>query len=268
MQSKIEKTDPDKKYRRVLAASTLAGDSVRNSAGEDLGKLDEIMIDIPSGRVAYAVLSFGGVLRMGNKLFAVPWSALKVDEDKKCFVLNVDKTKLEKAPGFDKDKWPDMADTSDPQVVSAISGHLSLSKPGAFSSFVLSTFRTKHFLSSSTLSALHGTANSLFPMRRTPPKDSTASAPRPDGISIMISSSLPRSSPAALRTLSPASVLAARTRRYFLSGSVFLILFSIEMLLMLLERCTFEAYRVWRARRCRSLRSIGREDDLLGCIHP
>lgn len=110
-QEKIKQTDPDKKYRRVLAASTLAGDSVRNAAGEDLGKLDELMIDIPSGRVAYAVLSFGGVLRMGNKLFAVPWSALKVDEDEKCFILNVDKTKLENAPGFDKDNWPDMADS-------------------------------------------------------------------------------------------------------------------------------------------------------------
>src|SRR5665647_468232 len=112
MENKIKKTDPDKKFRRVLAASTLAGDSVRNAAGEDLGKLDEIMIDIPSGRVAYAVLSFGGVLRMGNKLFAVPWSAIRVDEDKKCFILDVDKTKLEKAPGFDKSKWPDMADTT------------------------------------------------------------------------------------------------------------------------------------------------------------
>jgi sporulation protein YlmC with PRC-barrel domain len=111
-QEKIKQTDPDKKYRRVLAASTLAGDSVRNAAGDDLGKLDELMIDIPSGRVAYAVLSFGGVLRMGNKLFAVPWSALKVDQDEKCFILNVDKTKLENAPGFDKDKWPDMADST------------------------------------------------------------------------------------------------------------------------------------------------------------
>src|ERR1035437_742136 len=53
MQNKIKKADPDKKYRRVLAASTLAGDSVRNSAGEDLGKVNEIMIDIPSGRGAY-----------------------------------------------------------------------------------------------------------------------------------------------------------------------------------------------------------------------
>ena len=83
-QGKITKTDPDKRYRRVLSASTLAGDDVRNLAGEDLGRVDEIMIDIPSGRVAYAVLSFGGVPGMGNKLFAVPWNALRVDEDEKC----------------------------------------------------------------------------------------------------------------------------------------------------------------------------------------
>ena len=107
---KIRQTDTQRKYRRVLAASTLAGDVVKNSAGEDLGKLDEIMIDIPTGRVAYAVLSFGGFLRMGNKLFAVPWDLLTVDEDQKYFVLDVEKSHLENAPGFDKDNWPDMAD--------------------------------------------------------------------------------------------------------------------------------------------------------------
>src|SRR5258707_1027599 len=111
-QGKIKKTDPDKRYRRILSASTLAGDNVRNSAGDDLGKVDELMIDIPTGRVAYAVLSFGGVLRMGNKLFAVPWSALRVDEDEKCFILDTDKRTLESAPGFDKDNWPDMADAA------------------------------------------------------------------------------------------------------------------------------------------------------------
>ncbi len=110
--NKIKKTDPDKKFRSVLAASTLAGDSVRNAAGEDLGTIDEIMIDIPSGRVAYAVLSFGGFLGMGDKLFAVPWSALKVDEDEQCFILNVDKRTIEQAPGFDKDNWPDMSGTT------------------------------------------------------------------------------------------------------------------------------------------------------------
>src|SRR5450755_2988752 len=99
MERKIKKTDPDKKFRRVLAASTIAGDTVRNAAGEDLGKLDELMVDIPSGKIAYAVLSFGGVLGIGNKLFAVPWNALTVDEDQKCLILSADKKTLENAPG-------------------------------------------------------------------------------------------------------------------------------------------------------------------------
>lgn len=110
--NKIKKNDPDRKFRRVMGATTLAGDSVRNASGESLGSVDEIMLDIPSGRIAYAVLSFGGFLGMGNKLFAVPWSALSVDEDEKCFILDVDKQTLETAPGFDKDNWPDMSDTS------------------------------------------------------------------------------------------------------------------------------------------------------------
>jgi sporulation protein YlmC with PRC-barrel domain len=96
--------------RRVLSAGTLAGDRVRNSAGDDLGKIEELMIDVPTGRVAYAVLSFGGFLGMGNKLFAIPWEALTLDEVEHEFILNVDKQTLEAAPGFDKDKWPDMAD--------------------------------------------------------------------------------------------------------------------------------------------------------------
>ncbi|MCU1273629.1 MAG: PRC-barrel domain containing protein [Bryobacterales bacterium] len=103
-------SDGEHKYRRVRSAGTLAGDRVRNSAGEDLGKIEEIMIDVPTGRVAYAVLSFGGFLGMGDKLFALPWDALKLNEDEHEFILNVDKTTLENAPGFDQDDWPDMAD--------------------------------------------------------------------------------------------------------------------------------------------------------------
>jgi len=68
------------------------------------------MIDIASGRVAYAVLSFGGFLGMGDKLFAIPWSSLAIDTVEKRFILNVDKSLLERAPGFDKNNWPDMAD--------------------------------------------------------------------------------------------------------------------------------------------------------------
>jgi hypothetical protein len=110
--SNIKKNDPNKRFRRVLGAGTLAGNVVKNPVGDKLGKVDEIMIDVPSGRVAYAVLSFGGVLGMGNKLFAIPWATLTVDEDEKCFILDVDKSTLESAPGFDKDNWPDMGDTS------------------------------------------------------------------------------------------------------------------------------------------------------------
>lgn len=97
-------------HRRVLSAATLSNDRVRNSAGEDLGKVEEIMIDIASGSVAYIVLSFGGFMGMGDKLFAVPWSALRVDEDTRQFVLEADRSTLENAPGFDKNNWPDFAD--------------------------------------------------------------------------------------------------------------------------------------------------------------
>ena len=109
--AEVVKTDPEKRFRCVLAAGTLAGHSVKNQVGEDLSSVKELMIDIPSGRIAYAVLSFGGFMGVGNKLFAIPWGALTVDEDRKCFMLDTDKGKLERAPGFDKDNWPDMSAT-------------------------------------------------------------------------------------------------------------------------------------------------------------
>lgn len=96
----------------VLSGSSLKGDKVVNYKGEDLGKIEEIMIDLDRGRVAYAVLSFGGFLGLGDKLFAIPWQAITVDTVKKQLILNADKALLEKAPGFDKDNWPDMADLS------------------------------------------------------------------------------------------------------------------------------------------------------------
>ena len=95
---------------KVLAADTLTGDKVVNHQKEDLGKIEHLMIDLANGRIAYAVLSFGGFLGMGDKLFAIPWSALTVDTVEKQFILNVDKEVLKRAPGFDKDHWPDMAD--------------------------------------------------------------------------------------------------------------------------------------------------------------
>lgn len=97
-------------HPEVLSASTLIGDEVRNAMGEKLGKLEEIMLDLDEGRVAYAVLSFGGFLGVGDKLFAIPWEALAVDTENEEIVLDVPKERLENAPGFDKDNWPQTTD--------------------------------------------------------------------------------------------------------------------------------------------------------------
>jgi len=97
---------------RLLSASTITSDKVRNVAGEDLGKIEDLMIDVTGGKIEYAVLSFGGFLGMGDKHFAVPFDLLGVDRENECMVLNVDKERLKDAPGFDKDNWPDFADPS------------------------------------------------------------------------------------------------------------------------------------------------------------
>ena len=96
----------------LMGADTLVGNEVYNKDAQDLGEIKEIMLDMRSGRVSYAVLSFGGFLGMGGKLFAVPWDALKLDTENKRFVLDVSKERLEGAPGFDKTHWPDMADVT------------------------------------------------------------------------------------------------------------------------------------------------------------
>jgi sporulation protein YlmC with PRC-barrel domain len=94
----------------LMGANTLIGNEVYNLEDDHLGEIKEIMLETATGNVAYAVLQFGGVFGMGDKLFAVPWSALKLDTEKKCFVLDADKESLKDAPGFDQDDWPMMAD--------------------------------------------------------------------------------------------------------------------------------------------------------------
>lgn len=92
-----------------LSATSIIDTDVRNMQGEDLGNIEDVMLDLDSGCVNYAVLSFGGILGLGDKLFAVPWQAFDVDPDNETFVLNVSKDRLESAPGFDKDDWPSFA---------------------------------------------------------------------------------------------------------------------------------------------------------------
>lgn len=103
----IKKTDPKKKFRRTLASRGLSGNKVYNPAGEEIGQVEEIMIDLPTGKVAYVAMTFGGLLRMGMKWYAVPWNVLTVDEDRQCFVLDIDKDTVDSLPGFDPAQWPD-----------------------------------------------------------------------------------------------------------------------------------------------------------------
>jgi len=107
---------------RVLSASTLNGDDVYNPNGDKLGSIKEIMLDIETGKVCYAVLSFGGFLSLGEKLFAVPWGALAIDTENKRFVMDTDEERLKNAPGFDTDNWPNMADPTWEKSVHAYFG--------------------------------------------------------------------------------------------------------------------------------------------------
>ena len=93
----------------LMGADTLIGNEVYNKANESLGTIKELMIDMSSGMINYAVLSYGGFLGMGDRLFAVPWRALTLDTANKRFILKVSKEKLKNAPGFDKEHWPSMA---------------------------------------------------------------------------------------------------------------------------------------------------------------
>ncbi|BBJ22443.1 PRC-barrel domain-containing protein [Candidatus Nitrotoga sp. AM1P] len=106
----INKNSGDGPGSQLMGINTLIGNDVYNQIEEDLGDIKEIMLDMESGKIVYAVLSYGGILGIGEKLFAVPWGALTLDTTNKRFILNVEKDQLENAPGFDKDNWPDVAD--------------------------------------------------------------------------------------------------------------------------------------------------------------
>ena len=95
---------------QLVKGSTFIGADVENPQGQNLGDVKDIVIDRASGRIAYAVVSFGGFLGMGEKLFAVPWGAFtQPNANKDKFVLAVDKERLKNAPGFDAHNWPQMA---------------------------------------------------------------------------------------------------------------------------------------------------------------
>ncbi|MCD6672248.1 MAG: PRC-barrel domain-containing protein [Burkholderiaceae bacterium] len=93
-----------------MRASRIIGANVENANGDNIGEIKDMMVDTRNERVRYVVLSHGGVLGIGDKLFAYPMSMVETsgrNSDK--LVMNVNKEQLDKAPGFDKNKWPDFA---------------------------------------------------------------------------------------------------------------------------------------------------------------
>jgi sporulation protein YlmC with PRC-barrel domain len=92
----------------TLSATTIIGTDVTNADGQDLGKIEEIVIDLEFGVISYAILSYGGFMGMGNKWFALPWRAFSPSNSEKKFVMGISEDKLKDAEGFDKDSWPRM----------------------------------------------------------------------------------------------------------------------------------------------------------------
>jgi sporulation protein YlmC with PRC-barrel domain len=92
---------------KILTATSLIGDRVENRQGEHLGRIKDIMLDVQRGNIAYVVLEYGGFMGVGEKLFAIPFIDLDLDQTQQKFMLDVDKEQLDRAPGFDKNHWPE-----------------------------------------------------------------------------------------------------------------------------------------------------------------
>jgi sporulation protein YlmC with PRC-barrel domain len=109
---RIAASVPEGEHINAFRVEKIIDSEVINLEGKSIGTIDDLVIDIDTGRIAYAVLEFGGFVGFGDKLFAVPWQSLTAVPAEGIFILDQSKAKLEKAPGFDKDNWPDLGDRS------------------------------------------------------------------------------------------------------------------------------------------------------------
>lgn len=105
---------------RTLSATTLMDDEVVNASNEKIARIEDIMLDVETGRANYAVLSSGGFLGIGDEHVAIPFEILKVDFENERCVLDVPKERFENAPTFDENDWPDF---SNPEFQERIRKH-------------------------------------------------------------------------------------------------------------------------------------------------
>lgn len=110
MVTTIQPTSDVRETSRLISSEKVSGSKVENTNGDNLGHIEEIMIDKTSGRVGYAVLKYGSFLGMGGKLFALPWDILKYDTRRDAYIVGIPEERLKNAPSFDANEWPDMSD--------------------------------------------------------------------------------------------------------------------------------------------------------------
>jgi sporulation protein YlmC with PRC-barrel domain len=101
---------PEGEHFNAFRVGKIIDSGAINLEGKRIGTIDDLVIDIDTGRIVYAVLEFGGFLGFSDKLFAVPWQSLSSVPAEGIFILDQSEAKLEKAPGFEKNNWPDLGD--------------------------------------------------------------------------------------------------------------------------------------------------------------
>jgi len=91
---------------RLIASNRVEGTAVYNRQGEKLGSVHHFMVDKRSGKVEYAVMSFGGFLGMGDSYHPLPWNMLSYDTNQEGYVVDLDKRVLQQAPSYQPDQEP------------------------------------------------------------------------------------------------------------------------------------------------------------------
>ena len=155
---------------QVHKASAVIGSRVENTQGETLGLISDIVLDPEAGRIKYVALSYGGILGLGGKLFAVSWDALTLQPDGKTYLLNVDRELLNATSGFDKSNWPQWPDPMlQAAAIPAESIPPSTGAQAARSATDVPGPRTEYLLSATVadLDAQHGTVTLKTPAGET-----------------------------------------------------------------------------------------------------
>jgi sporulation protein YlmC with PRC-barrel domain len=106
----VQPTSDTRETSRLISSEKVTDTNVENTRGDNLGHIEDVMIDKISGKVAYAILNYGSFLGIGGKLFALPWDILKYDTRRDAYVIGIPEERLKSAPSFDAGTMPNWGD--------------------------------------------------------------------------------------------------------------------------------------------------------------